>query len=222
MDTSISTIYRCIHEVIQFDNQPSRKYIRDICTVERINILKAIQTNDQPNLGRIEELCEPQNSQLENLEDLKMRTKELLEKYVQTMNTMFTSYEMIIEKIDNLNEIENEFFGLSCLDENTSEANSIKKSIDDYIRKKYQDSGIIENYKIFRSSYELWKYYRDVLMISQSCNDMSICSICTTEKINGVLIPCGHTFCISCMAKQKNHCFICRSIVKDRMKIFFS
>ena len=53
-----------------------------------------------------------------------------------------------------------------------------------------------------------------------------LCKICfelMTSPLNTpiLLFPCGHTFCGDCSAKQRTQCYICRSTIKDRQKLFF-
>lgn len=45
------------------------------------------------------------------------------------------------------------------------------------------------------------------------------CSICLTDKIDHVLIPCGHSYCESCANKFKK-CPACRKHVKKTIKFF--
>ena len=49
-----------------------------------------------------------------------------------------------------------------------------------------------------------------------------MCSICITNIVSLVSVPCGHTFCSSCSGRQSMACYICRVPVKDRIKIYFS
>jgi hypothetical protein len=48
------------------------------------------------------------------------------------------------------------------------------------------------------------------------------CSICLDNPVSHVLIGCGHTFCNECTRKHSNICYICRSKIRERVKIYFS
>lgn len=49
-------------------------------------------------------------------------------------------------------------------------------------------------------------------------NETNKCSICLDNIISNCCIPCGHTYCTSCINKT-NNCYICRTIIKNKIKI---
>lgn len=47
------------------------------------------------------------------------------------------------------------------------------------------------------------------------------CSICLTNFIEQVLIPCGHAFCEQCVGQLRNNkCHYCRGSVQKKVKLF--
>lgn len=50
-------------------------------------------------------------------------------------------------------------------------------------------------------------------------NETNKCSICLDNIISNCCIPCGHTYCTSCINKT-NNCYICRTIIKNKIKIY--
>ena len=46
------------------------------------------------------------------------------------------------------------------------------------------------------------------------------CSICFNNTISHCCVPCGHTYCNECINKT-NNCYICRGIIRNKIKLFF-
>ncbi len=47
------------------------------------------------------------------------------------------------------------------------------------------------------------------------------CSICLSNNVDHVLVPCGHTFCEQCANHlQHNKCHYCRTMVQKKVKMF--
>jgi hypothetical protein len=49
-----------------------------------------------------------------------------------------------------------------------------------------------------------------------------VCTICITEPVSMTFVPCGHTVCLSCAQRQSLNCHVCRSHIREKVKIFFS
>jgi hypothetical protein len=49
-----------------------------------------------------------------------------------------------------------------------------------------------------------------------------LCTVCLTEPVSITSVPCGHTFCQQCGNRQTLQCYVCRTPVKERMKIYLS
>ena len=46
------------------------------------------------------------------------------------------------------------------------------------------------------------------------------CPICCINKVNIFTNPCGHTLCNTCADNMSTTCFICRSTVTDKLKLY--
>lgn len=244
MDTR-NTIHSRILDVLQHDDEarqdlkPFRRRIREICTSGRATILERIDTPiiewpavaayntfiSYKDISKESEL--PLHPTPIDFVELKTKNRAVLEMYTNAMDRMFKAYERIETKIQSLEELEDEFVHLSCIDEEESPAlKALQERIEAYLVYKYEVSGVSNDYKEFYASYKEWRMYRDVVLQAHAVTDISgsgsICSICTSERLSVALVPCGHTFCTTCAGRQKKHCFICRGDVKDRMRIFFT
>jgi hypothetical protein len=105
------------------------------------------------------------------------------------------------------------------------ECTQLQTSILAYVRALYRENKVEEDYASFISLYTKVNALRNVLLpqvvLRQDFEGGPFCSICVTEKICGVLLPCGHTFCNNCTARQRSQCYICRTTVKERHRIHF-
>ena len=50
-------------------------------------------------------------------------------------------------------------------------------------------------------------------------DEINNCSICLDNTISHCCIPCGHAYCYDCI-KKTNNCYICRSIIRKKIKIY--
>ena len=48
-----------------------------------------------------------------------------------------------------------------------------------------------------------------------------LCSICFNEQIQYAIIPCGHTFCTTCIKRHVVNCSVCRGQIRDRVRVYF-
>jgi hypothetical protein len=48
------------------------------------------------------------------------------------------------------------------------------------------------------------------------------CSICLSDTIAYAIVPCGHTYCVGCCRKMVYDCGMCRTRIKERLKIYIS
>jgi hypothetical protein len=51
-------------------------------------------------------------------------------------------------------------------------------------------------------------------------NETNKCIICLDNTISYCCVPCGHTYCYDCIDKT-NNCYICRGIIRNKIKLFF-
>lgn len=94
-----------------------------------------------------------------------------------------------------------------------------------YLKQVFQDSPIEDCYL------EYIRYLKKIIVLSDAVNMLRmfvnmptepLCSVCLVEPVSLTSIPCGHTFCTPCGQRQLITCYICRTPVKDRQRIFFS
>jgi hypothetical protein len=88
-----------------------------------------------------------------------------------------------------------------------------------------------EKFKDLKESSKLKELYKELNTITQKLNlfvsflpKTCECSICRDKEVNRVIVPCGHTFCDTCVPKRdlNEKCFTCKSIIQNTHKIHLS
>jgi hypothetical protein len=83
------------------------------------------------------------------------------------------------------------------------------------IEKAYTDA--VEAYRRFATLKEMIQFFR----FTDLQDKEPLCSICLTESVGFAVVPCGHTFCGTCLKRQTLSCYMCRTHIRDRVKLFF-
>lgn len=99
-------------------------------------------------------------------------------------------------------------------------------AIKEYIKALFEKYKIKDDYSRFCYLYTQWNALRSLVLgrhiAAADAEGGPFCSICTSEKICMVLLPCGHTFCNNCGHKQRSQCYLCRTTIRDRSRIYFA
>ncbi len=136
------------------------------------------------------------------LEFRNMQTKlnELLSSELPNHPKISVLFKLEREAI--LNELQNEFF--VSID---SKINAIKADLD-------------YNYE---TQSQLTKFMVAGIRMARKKGDLkpNTCAICYDRQVDGCLVPCGHTFCISCSGSLSK-CPMCTSPIQSRVKMFLS
>jgi len=163
-----------------------------------------------------------------------LRTTDALKDYLVTMRHLFDQYReageealrhetALRQKIDTLDKIQGRLIGLFDLEPNEM-YDPLMKTTEDYLTRVFEKNQIGDEYRAFIEAYRKFITLRDVVLMSravQSHENEPLCTICLHEPVAYALTPCGHTFCSGCVKKQYANCFMCRSAIRDRVKLFF-
>lgn len=164
-------------------------------------------------------------------------SKEMLPlaKYIEQTNFLMNEYKLTAEKIidkenllkiklDTLNSIQGKLRTVLGVRRN-EHYDELMISIEKYIDKEYEENTIEPEYKEIIENYRKFLQLRDIIKSIRSV-DVSekepLCSICFDQTITSAFVPCGHTFCTNCSKKQAMACSVCRTPVRERIKIYFN
>jgi len=158
------------------------------------------------------------------ISEVRKHIHAVMNAYLETVKEMFRSMEILNLKIEKIDTMKKRLLGISIEDVETEEILVLKQSVVAYIRSEYERNKIQGDYTEFCRHYARFTALRSVLMaVNVSINnaDGPICSICTTDRVCWALVPCGHTFCNGCAQKQRHLCFVCRTTLRDRQRLYF-
>ena len=157
-----------------------------------------------------------------NLDEFKESQKKLLRVYSETLKDLFTVDARLQEKITKMNQVVDKVQGIMQLEAN-SELEAMAEPTANYLAALLKNNDISSDFVHFMITYKHWIALYDTIQLSQVAapNSAPTCCICATADVTHAMIPCGHTFCSGCINKQMSLCYICRSSVRDRLKLHF-
>ena len=102
------------------------------------------------------------------------------------------------------------------------ELTGFKEMMELYIQKQFEKHPIEKLYWEYLRTVQKYMVLRDILTSQRllSVNE-PLCCVCMTESIIIAFSPCGHTFCTNC-AKKAVTCYVCRAVVTNRVKLYFT
>jgi Zinc finger, C3HC4 type (RING finger) len=125
-----------------------------------------------------------------------------------------------MEVLDKLHQRMPIISGLSSNDALPELIDSFSK----YLEKTFQESKFEETYIQLAEVYKKWATLREIISLQQAVTDTTepTCSICLNEPIAFSVVPCGHTFCTGCSRKMNMNCYLCRGVIREKLKLYFN
>ena len=126
-------------------------------------------------------------------------------------------------RLDIMDKTYQKIVGFADLPVN-DDSDKLAEAIESYVKKLLEDNNIEKYYTETVEAHRKFAAYRELIQLFRFTDLQDkepLCSICLTESVTFVLTPCGHTFCGTCMKRQSHNCYMCRTTVKDRVKIYF-
>lgn len=149
--------------------------------------------------------------------------KEVYELYRETTEHIGFVESALRNKVYTLDKIQPRLVMLMDLKVNEDTV-ELQKHIEDYLLKVYDANCPEAEYRELLGLYKKLLIIRDLInlmKIHETTDKEPLCSICLNEQVQFVLSPCGHTFCEGCVRKQTMQCFMCRTNISGRVKMFF-
>ena len=126
-------------------------------------------------------------------------------------------------RLDIFDKTYQKVIGICELPSNES-SQILGEAVESYVRRLFEENQIeqqytatVEAYRRFAALKELVGFFRFTDLQEKE----PLCSICMTDTVSFAISPCGHTFCSTCMKRQVSSCYMCRTPIRDRLKIFF-
>lgn len=158
------------------------------------------------------------------LKDLGTHISAIYEMYKNAGEAALTAQNTLKIKLDRLDRIQGKLANLFEIEVN-DKYEPLMMANEEYLRKIFEDADIEADYTATVEAYRKFLTLRETLMMTKAMTSLEsqpMCSICIEESVSYALNPCGHTFCQSCIKKHTtNICFICRTTIRDKIKLFF-
>jgi hypothetical protein len=152
------------------------------------------------------------------------QTKFFMDEYKLSGEKILDKEDLIKRKLDSIDLIQAKLNGLLITPEN-EHYNELMEVSQKYLSKIYDENMIEDDYNTIMAEYKKFLYLRDIIKtirVTDISEKEPLCSICFNESIQHAFVPCGHTFCGSCVKRQTSICAICRTNIRDRVKLYFT
>jgi hypothetical protein len=159
-----------------------------------------------------------------SMETAKLHIDKLMDLYKRSLVDLFHYDALMAKKLLVLERKQSDLLRLYELDDKTEEARTLQQSILDYLHTLYESNKIENDYSSFCIAYARVMAIRAILVPIKNLEDemsKSVCGICMGGKIGMALIPCGHVCCMECGKKQQSQCYVCRTTIQDKVKLYF-
>jgi hypothetical protein len=150
-------------------------------------------------------------------------TKLIFDEYTKAGNAALKASDSLRLKLEGLDKIQGKLAGIIDLD-TTSSYEPLLQATEAYLGSVYEKNMIEADYKEFIEAYRRFVSLREIVLMMRthtSTESEPLCMICLNESVSYAFSPCGHTYCNTCVRKQVSNCFLCRGVVRDRVKLFF-
>ena len=157
------------------------------------------------------------------LNDYEVHTRAMYDMYMHAGDDALKAQQALQRKLDKLDRIQGKISSLFDIEPNEL-YQPLMESTEAYIKKIYEDNQISQEYANVIAAYRRFIALRDIVSMSRallSHESEPLCSICLDETVTYAISPCGHTLCQTCMRRQSASCFMCRSPIKDKLKLYF-
>ena len=106
------------------------------------------------------------------------------------------------------------------------------KSYMSYIETEGENLKLEDKYLAVVAAYKRWNLTRTLLksirssvVVTEAAADgerpAPTCPICITNEVSHVSVSCGHTMCNTCIARMTHICYICRTPIKQKLRLYF-
>lgn len=165
----------------------------------------------------------------------KIKGEGTLQDFMKQVRWLFTQYKNIgeevlrlettlFQKIELLDKLHNRIQMITSLSDNDA-LPPLLESFTKYADKIYASCAFEDNYIELIEGYKKWNICRQIISVQNLMKNNESepqCSICLAEPVSNAIVPCGHTFCVTCSKKQNTTCYICRGQIRERIKLYFA
>ncbi len=158
------------------------------------------------------------------LQELRQQVGSIIELYKETGEKLLEVENQLKLRLEKMDKVQKRVGLIMELQTNESTPELIE-ALEHYLQTSFKDLTIESQYNSLLHLYQKHKMLYEAIQVFKTGNDFQsepICTICLNEHVTTALDPCGHTFCSVCVRRLNNDCGICRTRIKNRLKVYFS
>ena len=147
----------------------------------------------------------------------------IYDEYRSTGEKVFQTESMLRLKLDLLDKMHQKAMGLASLPMNEHSA-AFQEAALQYLTSFFRDQEIEKDYNAYIEAYRRFVAFKELIgtfRFTEHVDKEPLCCICLNDSVTHCISPCGHTFCTSCVKRQMTNCYMCRTGIKERLRIFF-
>ncbi len=98
-------------------------------------------------------------------------------------------------------------------------------SMEAYLKAQFQEHTLESTYQCYLLALKRLLIISDAMATIRTLVNTPLepmCPICFSEPVSLAYEPCGHTLCIHCSTRQGHICPVCRTPIRDKLKLYFS
>lgn len=159
-----------------------------------------------------------------DLGQIRNQVNALIELYKETGEKLLECENQLKMRLEKMDKIQRRVS--LVMDLNTNSAlPPVITSLEEYLKVCFRDMGIENQYKNLIFFYKKHIALREAIQVFKTGTmivNEPMCPICLSDSVNTALTPCGHTFCANCARRMTMECGVCRSRVRERLKLYFA
>jgi hypothetical protein len=144
--------------------------------------------------------------------------------YHSIIKQMFELDSSIQEKLKRVEDMHAHLSKLPTLSPTLSTTDILQSTISVHIGQMLEAEQIDHEYPKLMHTVGIFHQLRSLMKLSHTFHEPELknpCTICMNEETDIVMVPCGHTFCSDCSKKTRTICFLCRTQVLQKQKLYF-
>jgi len=181
-----------------------------------------VDNSGADHVPSINEAVDKARGQETGLKAHAIATQYIYEQYRQAGEEILLQQGLLKAKLDKLDRLQGRLSGLFEIDVNEAHT-QLLESVEAYLKKVFEENQVSVEYGALIAAYKRFITLRDTvqMMRSSAVESEPLCSICLSDTVSYTMTPCGHTFCQTCVRRQGNSCPMCRTAIKERVRIYF-
>ena len=147
----------------------------------------------------------------------------LYDQYKQAGDQVMRNESILKIKLDLLDKMHQKTLGLIDLHQNSA-TEGFQTAALEYLTAFFKEQNIEKDYENYIESYRRFTALKEMIStfrFTDVVDKEPLCCICLQDPVSFCVSPCGHTFCSSCVKRQMTSCYMCRTTIKERVRIFF-